>query len=56
MSYKNSCNLRFFINITYKQHTEIKKKLSNILRLNFCYQKTIYFLYSRYHPKIIGDV
>ena len=49
----------------YKQHfykqrqaeigKKIKQKLSNTLRLNFCYLKIIRFLYPRYHPKIIGN-
>ena len=32
------------------------KKLSNTLRLNFCYLKIIRFLHTRYHPEIIGDI
>ena len=28
--------------------------LSNNLRLNFCYLKTVQILHPRYHPKIIG--
>ena len=44
----------------YKEHQietdiknqKIKQKLSNTLRLNFCYLKIIRFLHSRYHPKI----
>ena len=35
---------------------KIKQKLSNTLRLNFCYLKVIRSPHSRYHPKIIGDI
>ena len=35
---------------------KIKQKLSNTLRLKFCYLKIIRFIHPRYHPKIIGDI
>ena len=45
----------------YKQHQfkygkKIKHKLSNTLRLNFCYLKIIPYLRPRYHPKMIGYI
>ena len=50
----------------YKQHfykhrqAEIVKKtyqrLSNILRLNFCYFRIIRFLHTRYHPEKVKDI
>ena len=53
---------RFF----YKQHfykqrqaeigKEIKQKLNNTPRLNFCYLKIFQFFQPSYHPKIIGDI
>ena len=33
-----------------------KQKLSNILKLNFCYMKIIPFLQTRYYQKIMGDI
>ena len=30
--------------------------LSNTLRLNFCYLKTIHILLPRYHPKTLGHI
>ena len=35
---------------------KIKQKISNTLRLNFCYLKIVYSPHPRYHPKIIGDI
>ena len=45
----------------YKQHQteigkEIKQKLSNTLRLNFCYLKIICFFHARYRLKKLGDI
>ena len=45
----------------YKQHQteigkKIKQRLSNTLRLNFCYLKIICFRHPRYHPKRIGHI
>ena len=46
----------------YKQHfymqrqAKIKQKLSNNLRLNFCYLKIIRLFHPRYHSKTIGDI
>ena len=34
----------------------MKQKLSNTLRLNFCYLKIIRSQNPRYHPKTIGDI
>ena len=57
--------LRCFTRFLYKQHfisnarlklAKIQQKLSNTLRLNFCYLKIICFLHPRYHPKVIGDI
>ena len=47
----------FFISRTYRSNatlklTKIKQKLSNTLKLNFCYLKIIHILY----PKIIGHI
>ena len=52
----------FFISKTFisearlKLAKKIKHKLSNTLRLNFCYLKITYFLHLHYHPNIIGDI
>ena len=35
---------------------KIKQKLSNALRLNFCFLKIICFIHPSYHPKIAGDI
>ena len=35
---------------------KIKQKISNTLRINFCYFKIIRFPHPRYHPEIIGDI
>ena len=35
---------------------KLKQKLSNTLRLNFCYLKILCFVHQRYHPKMIGNV
>ena len=35
---------------------KIEQRLSNTLKLNFCYLKIIFFLHPRYHPKIIGHI
>ena len=45
----------------YKQHQaeigkKIEQRLSNTLRLNFCYLKIICFLHPRYHPKTLGHI
>ena len=43
-----------------KQQAEIgkinKQRLSNTLRLNFCYLRIICFFHACYHPKIIGHI
>ena len=49
----------FFTSNTFILQTEmakIKQMLSNTLRVNFCYLKTIHILHPCYHPKIIGHI
>ena len=49
----------FFTSNTFIRQTEmakIKQMLSNTLRVNFCYLKTIHILHPLYHPKIIGHI
>ena len=36
--------------------TIIQQKLTSNLKLNFCYMKTIHFLHSCYHPKLIYNI
>ena len=54
--------LHFFISNIFISKTRLKltkktkQKLSNTLRLNFCYLKIIRFLHPGYHPKVIGDI
>ena len=58
--------LKFYTLYFYKQHfykqrqagicKKNKQKLSNTLKLNYCYLKIIRFLHPRYHPKIIGSI
>ena len=51
-------NTRLFISNTFISNGQaeigkkIKQKLSNTLRLNFCFFKMIYFLCASYHPKV----
>ena len=46
----------FYSNIRLKLEKSIKQKLSNTLRLSFCYLKIIHILYPRYHPKVMVDI
>ena len=48
-----SVNTRFFISNVRVNLAKKKLKLSNTLRLNFCYLKIIHFRHPCYHPKII---
>ena len=48
-------NTLFYISNTFISQ-KIKQKLSNTLRLNFCFLKIIGFLNPRYDPKVIGDI
>ena len=52
----NNTTRFFYISNTYKKQksAKIKQKLSDTLRLNFCYLIIIHMLHPRYHPKIIG--
>ena len=48
-----------FINNTFITNARLKlaknkQKLSNTLRMNFCYLKNIHIFHPRHHPKIIG--
>ena len=46
----------FISNTSCWNWQKIKQKLSNTLRLNFCYLKIMHFVHPRYHSKIIGDI
>ena len=37
-------------------HERVQQKLSNSLRLKFCYLKIFCFPHPRYHPQIIGHI
>ena len=46
----------FISNTSCWNWQKIKQKLSNTLRLNFCYLKIMRFVHPGYHSKIIGDI
>ena len=55
----NKCVARFFISNTFTSNASLRlaknnQKLSNTLRLNFCYLKIDHIFHSSYHPKTIG--
>ena len=47
---------RFYKQRFYKQYQAKIGKLSNTLRVNFCYLKIIHFLHPFYHPTLIWDI
>ena len=49
-------NTHFFTSNTRLKLAKNQAKLSNILRLKFCYLKIIHFLGPNDHRKIIGDI
>ena len=46
----------FISNAKLKLVKKIKEKLSNTLRLNFCFSKIFRFLHLNYYPKVIGGI